>query len=129
MARLWFRRAHLLFAWLFLASVAYQVYLIGLHLFAGESTKAHIDFGYTWPGLLSLAVLITAAAGRLPRPVAGWSVLLLLVYVVQTLLPGFKASYPQVAALHPVNALLLFWVSITVIRHARAFVPRPFGTA
>ncbi len=126
---LWARRAHLALAWLFLASVVYQVYLIGLHLFAGESTKPHIDFGYTVPGLLALLVLVSALVGRLPRPTVGWSVLLLLIYVVQTSLPEFRQAVPQVAALHPVNALLLFWIAVVVIQRARTFVPRPFGTA
>jgi hypothetical protein len=33
---------------------------------------------------------------------------MLVLYIVQTLLPNFRASAPWVAALHPVNALFLF---------------------
>jgi uncharacterized protein DUF6220 len=129
MLKLWLRYAHLVFAWLFLASLVYQVYLIGLHLFAGTSTQAHIEFGYSWPGLLALLVLISAIAGRLPGRTIGWSAALFVDYIVQTFLPGLRESSPGFAALHPVNALLLFWIAIVVIRHARTFVPAPLGTA
>jgi hypothetical protein len=114
---------------LFLASLAYQVYLIGLHLFAGASTQAHIEFGYSWPGLLALLVLVSAIGGRLPGRAILWSVALLVGYIVQTSLPAFRASAPAVAALHPVNALFLFWIAIVVIRLARSFVPGPLGVA
>ena len=43
----------------------------------------------------------------------GWiSVGLLVLYVVQTSLPYAKESIPWIAALHPVNALVLFALSI-----------------
>ncbi|HEY8951472.1 MAG TPA: DUF6220 domain-containing protein [Candidatus Dormibacteraeota bacterium] len=129
MLKLWLRYAHLVFGWLFLASLVYQVYLIGLHLFAGTSTQAHIEFGYSWPGFLALLVVVSAIAARLPVGAIGWSAALFVDYIVQTFLPGFRADSPQVAALHPVNALLLFWLAIVVIREARSFVPAPLGVA
>ena len=129
MVTLWSRYVHVVFGWLFLASLVYQVYLIGLHLFAGASTEAHISFGYSWPGLFALVVLVSAIAGRLPGRAIGWSVALFVDYIVQTFLPALKDSSPGFAALHPVNALLLFWLAIVVIRLARSFVPPPLGVA
>jgi hypothetical protein len=37
---------------------------------------------------------------------------------VQTILPWFAEDAPFVAALHPVNALLLFWGGLTIARRA-----------
>ncbi len=58
-------------------------------------------------GLLALAVLVTALIGRVPREQAGVSVVLLLLYVVQTILPSARGSSPAIAALHPVTAMVL----------------------
>jgi len=47
-------------------------------------------------------VLLTAVAAGLPRRDIAITFGILLLYVVQTLLPGAKNSAPWVAALHPV---------------------------
>jgi len=102
---------HAIAAWAFVAAIVIQVFLAGAALtqLGGSGIFAtHIDFGYSAVGIAALAVLLTALVARAPRRDIGISFLLLILYVVQTLLPIARASIPAVAALHPVNAMLLF---------------------
>lgn len=119
----WARRVHLMLAWAFVASVAAQVFLAGRALFAdARGWPDHVWFGYSVVGPLALAVALSSFLARIPAlsVVRAW--LLFLAYFVQTMLPGMRMSTPLVAALHPVNALLIFWLGITVARRAGGFV-------
>jgi uncharacterized membrane protein len=100
-------------AWLFVAGIVYQVLLIGLYLFDGQSSEAHIGFGYTLP-LVPLVGLIAAAVGRVGRSMLAWAAVLFVLTVVQTFLPPLRDSVPLIAALHPVNAMLIFWMAASV---------------
>lgn len=115
------RELHALAAWLFVGTIVVQVFLAGAsitNLGGSGSFDSHIEFGYTAVGLASLAVLLTAAAARLPRREVGIAFGLLVLYIVQTALPQFRASIPMVAALHPVNAMLLFGLATWYARRA-----------
>jgi hypothetical protein len=122
MVRMGARRLHLWLAWLFAASVLAQIFLAGLAIFgATEGFALHREFGYTIVGLLALGVLLAAVAGGTGRTEIGLSLLLLVLYVVQTALPQARASLPVLAALHPVNAVVLFSLGVIVAR--RGSVP------
>lgn len=111
------RWAHAVAAWLFVAGVLVQGYLAGSALAQLGGTgdfSMHIEVGYTVMGLLALVVLVTALLGRCPRLQVGLSVLLLVLYVVQTTLPSFRAGSPLLAALHPVNAMILLVLGVIV---------------
>lgn len=111
------RRLHTWLARLFVAAILVQVFLAGLAIFgATDGSGLHVDFGYTAIGLLALGVLLTAVAGGLPRRDVGLSLLLLILYVVQTALPQARASAPVIAALHPVNAFVLFGLGVIIAR-------------
>lgn len=104
-------RVHAVVAWAFVITIAVQVFYAGAAITAlggSGSFRTHIDFGYTVVGIAALAVLVTAIVARRPRREVGIAAGLLVLYVVQTSLPYAKGSLPWVAALHPVNALLLF---------------------
>ena len=108
-------------AWLFLASIAVQVFLAGAAIsqLGGSGTFAsHSDFGYTWVGLAALAVVVTAIVARAGRRSILITVALMALNIMQTILPAARGSIPAVAALHPVNALLLFALSIWYGRRA-----------
>lgn len=113
---------------LFLAGVIVQVYLIGAMLFAGGSVENHRNLGY----LLSLAPVIPlllawpARAGQ--RTVLLCAALLVAAFI-QSILPGLRDSVSWIAALHPVNALLVFWLSVLVARRAVALVRVPDAAA
>ena len=107
-------RVHAAAAILFVVAIVAQVFLAGLALtnLGGSGDFAtHREFGYTGIGIAWLILLVTALVARRPRADIGITLLILLLYIVQTTLPIFKTDAPAVAALHPVNALLLFGVA------------------
>jgi hypothetical protein len=119
----WGRWIHVGAAWLFAAGVLVQGYLAGQALTQLGGTgnfEAHASFGYTVMGLLALVVLVAALVGRLPRRQVGLSVLLFVLYVVQSSLPEARTSSPAIAALHPVNAMVLLVLAAVIGWRARA---------
>jgi hypothetical protein len=117
------RWVHLVTAWLFAAGILLQGYLAGAalpQLNGSGSFETHISVGYTI-GILVLVVLVAALLGRLPRAQVGWSALLLVLYVVQTSLPYLRADSPAIAALHPMNAMVLLVLAVVVAVRARPF--------
>jgi putative tricarboxylic transport membrane protein len=109
------KRLHAGAAWLFVAAIVVQVFLIGTalrELGGSDNFNDHINFGYTYVGFAALLVVVTALIARAGRRSIGISVGLLLLYVVQTMLPYAKDSIPWISALHPVNAMLMFALSI-----------------
>ena len=112
-------RLHAAAAVIFVAAIIIQVFLAGAaiaNLGGSGNFESHIEFGYTWVGLASLALVLTALAARRPRRDVAIVIGVLVLYIVQTLLPGARASFPWVAALHPVNALFLFAIAVWYAR-------------
>jgi uncharacterized membrane protein len=108
------RRLHQVAALAFAAALVIQVFLAGAamaQLGGSGDFATHREFGYTAVGLAWLVLLLTGLAARRPRADIGFVLLLLVLYVVQTVLPSLRSSTPIVAALHPVNALFLFGLS------------------
>jgi len=105
------RRLHPWAAGLFALGVLLQAFLAGAALpnLGGQGDFAvHREVGYTAMGIVALVVLILAGLGRADRVQVWGSVALFVLYVVQTLLPPLRGSAPVLAALHPVNAIVLF---------------------
>jgi Family of unknown function (DUF6220) len=105
----WSRIAVVALAWLFTAGLVIQFFLIGLSLFKSadylEDQKSLGD----WLGPIPITLMLAALIGRLPMRLIMMAALLLILYGVQYVLANVDDGY--VAALHPVNALVLFWVS------------------
>ena len=121
------RRVHPWLAGLFALGVLLQAFLAGAalpQLGGSGSFATHIEIGYTAMGIIALLVLIAAGLGRADRGQIWASVALFVLYIVQTLLPTFKGSTPFLAALHPLNALVLFalavWLFLRGVRTAPA---------
>lgn len=117
------RYAYLVLAWAFLVGVVVQVFFIGLALFAGrENLELHVTLGWILhlAPILILAVAALARAGR-PRVLEAFA-LAVVVFIVP-ILATLRESSPVVAALHPVAALLSFWLSIVVARGASSILP------
>jgi hypothetical protein len=116
------RWAHLVSAWLFAAGVLLQGYLAGAamaQLGGNGDFGAHVGIGYSLMGILALAVPVFAVVGRMPRAHVGWSGLLLLLYIVQTVLPVLRSNSPAFAALHPANAMIMLVLGVGVAVAAR----------
>lgn len=115
------RQAHAIAAWLLVFGIIVQVFLAGAaiaNLGGSGNFSTHIEFGYTGIGLIALLVLLTAIAAQRGRRDILLSFGLLVLYVIQTALPAFKGSLPSLAALHPVNAMLLFALATWYARRA-----------
>lgn len=123
------RYAFIVLAWLFLACVVVQVFLAGLGVFAGvENFEIHRNFGYIF-GWLTILMLVVALVGRLGRTFAGWSGVLLVLFALQSVFVALRADLPAVAALHPVNAIAIFWVAQHVARASLSLLPARDGAA
>ena len=124
------RRVHAVAAVAFVVTIVVQVVLAGLalaELGGSGDFSSHIAFGYEAVGLAALALLVTAFIARRPRGDVLIAVGLFVQYIVQTSLPSLRASIPAAAALHPLNAMLLFIFAAWYARHAwrAAFTPVP----
>lgn len=105
-------------AWLFVACLFVQLFLVGLDLFeAGIPHSVHADFAYTYGWLLP-GLLLLGRVGRLGGRTVSLSAVLLVLYAAQTLLPSIADAVPLLAAFHAVNALVIFWLAISLAHRA-----------
>ena len=105
-------------AWLFAALLLIQIFLAGLGVFDDpRSFVTHREFGYgiSW---LILAMIVLAVVGRVPRAILGLCVLLAVQIILQSVFVAMRGSNPAVAALHPVNGVLMLVVTLAVARGA-----------
>lgn len=105
------RRAFVVVAWVFVACLVVQFFLVGLDVFEAIEGELHRDFAYTYGWLAPGLVLLAGLAG-LPRRVMLRALALLVLYAIQTYLPLLADSLPGLAAVHAANALLVFWVAV-----------------
>jgi len=104
---------------LFVAGVAYQVFLAGMAVFGAGQWSNHVDFGYLVTGI-PLLFIVAALLARAGRATVWLTVGTLIVAQVQTILPWFKEDLPWVSALHPVNAMVIFGLGVVIVRRAVA---------
>jgi hypothetical protein len=111
-------------AWLFVACVIVQFFLAGLGVFAGASNfELHRTWGYTF-GYLVIVLLVAALVGRMPRAAWGGALLLIVLFTLQSVFVSLRTTAPVIAALHPVNAVAIFWVATWLARSASAWQER-----
>jgi len=104
----------------FVACAFVQVFLAGLGVFDDpKSFITHREFGYMF-GWLTLAILVLALIGRAPRRITGLSVLLLVLFTLQSVFVALRTDFPAVAALHPVNGFLILGIAVVITREAWA---------
>lgn len=107
-------------SWLLVACLVVQLFLVGLDVFgtSGEVGTVHRDFAYLY-GWLAPALVLLAMLGRAPRWFTVGTVVLLVLFAIQTYLPSLQDSIPLLAASHAVNALAVFWLAVVIARRAR----------
>ena len=116
MLRSFTRTAHPIVAAAFVACAVVQVFLAGLGVFDDpRAFVTHREFGYLF-GWLTLVVLVLALAGRMPRRVTGLSVLLLVLFALQSVLVAVRADLPAIAALHPLNGVAILGAGVVTAR-------------
>ena len=116
------RYAYVVLACAYVIGLVYQVFLAGLGLFAGSSNwETHIGVGWMLH-LVPILILAAAALSRAGRRHWQWALALALVVFVVPLFALMRDSNPEVAALHPVSALIAFALAISVARNSLAAV-------
>ncbi len=112
----WARTAYCGVSWLIFGALLVQVFLAGLGIFGATSFDAHAALG-SFLGIAAIALLVLARYGEwLVRETA----LLLGLMVLQAGLAWAQSASPSVAALHPLNALVIVWWSWTLAQRSRA---------
>jgi hypothetical membrane protein len=120
-----FRWLFAILAWLFLGGLVIQVFFAGVGIFGDRSALAtHAEFGWILH-LAPILVLLVAAVGRAGRDALLWTAVLVVATFILPILATVRADSPDVAALHPVAALLVFWLSVTVALKALSVAREP----
>jgi hypothetical protein len=116
-----------LVAWLFAACILFQIFLAGLGVFDDRRAfMTHAGFGLLI-GWLSLVLVALALIGRAPRGLVGLSVLTVVQMTLQSVFVALRDDLPAIAALHPVNGVLLLLVVLAIGRWAWAIRSEPAG--
>lgn len=108
------------FFWL---AIVLQTFLAGAMIFAGGGWReAHIAIGHLLSSLplIPLAILILAFVGKLHARDKGLAGLLLLLTILQPVWLYMRGINILFAALHPVNALLLFALPLYLLMRVHA---------
>jgi mercuric ion transport protein len=109
------RHAHAVLAFAFLACIVVQVFFAGVGIF-GANWSFHTYFVPLFELMLP-PTFVLALVGRLPLVLKLAPVGLWMLVTVQYALAN--AGGPDVvAALHPANGLLIFWISLEVARRS-----------
>lgn len=123
------RIAYFALAWSLVVAIVVQVSLIGLWLFAGQSTLfLHKELGHAIT-LAAVALLVLAFLGRIAGPMKVWTAALAGILVVQTEVFAFLPN-ASARAFHPVLPLFVFAIATLLARGAIPLVrSEPSGLA
>lgn len=119
----WAVRAYQLLTALFWLAVVIQVFLAGAGIFAGgDWLTAHIVFGHLLSSLplIPIALIILSYIAKLPHTDKGLAWGLLLFTYLQPIWLYMRGINILFAAIHPVNALLLFGLPLYMLTRLRA---------
>ena len=114
-------RAFPVLAWAYLAALGIQVFFAGMFVFVGASNiELHRNMAHVI-GALTLLLFVSVFAGRVPERRLLFGVLGLLI--VQGMLVHVNQWFglSMIAALHPVNALVLTYASLALARRSGAY--------
>ena len=118
------RYAYAALAWLFVIGVAVQAFLAGIGLFSGDPRDwgTHIQLGWTLAHLVPLVWLLVAFVARVGRRTLIQVAVVFGLSAVQPFLPGLRDTNALLAALHPLNALLMFGLGLRLALESRSFL-------
>jgi hypothetical protein len=114
--------------WGYVAVVLFQVFLAGMALFGAERDfELHRMLGYLIH-LSPIPLIIVAVVAKVGSRTLRWTGALFVVQGIQPLLPMLRGDMPWAAALHPVLALVVFWLGISIGLQAWQLVREPQPT-
>ena len=114
-------RAFPVLAWAYVVALGVQVFFAGMFVFVGASNiELHRNMAHVI-GLLTGLLILSTFVGRVPEKRLTFGVLGLLI--VQGMLVHLNQWFglSLVAALHPVNALVLTYASVVLARRATGY--------
>lgn len=114
----WLRTAFTVLAAITLLLVLLQFLSAGMGIFGASDFDFHEAIGGALH-LPPLLMLIAALVGRLGRFETIASLVLLILIGVQAALPGLRDDAEQLAALHPLVALIIFYIAHMVFQRSR----------
>lgn len=123
----WTRIGFILFGGIFTICVAIQVFIAGMAVFVDPANWGlHRTFIHVFE-ILPIIMLALAFVGQMSRslkllPVGLW-ILIMAQYATANMFGSL------VAAIHPVNALVIFWIAIIATRRAWQSRSEPAGAA
>ena len=116
-------RAFPVIAWAYVAALAIQVFFAGMYVFVGASNiELHRNMAHVI-GLLTVALIASAFVGRVDRSDRRLTFAVLGLLVVQGMLVhvGQWFGLWTIAALHPVNALVLTYASLRLAQRSSRY--------
>jgi hypothetical protein len=102
-------------AWLALALGVLQFFLAGLGIFGASSFSAHEGVGYLFHTIAVIVFLLALAGPRTGRDI-GLGALFGVLATVQVYLPELREDVPELAAVHPLLALVLLGLAAHIGR-------------
>lgn len=121
----WARRAFFGVVWLYLIAIVFQTFLAGQALFTPERDfELHRTLGYLLH-LTPILIVVLAVVARVGSTTLWWTGALFATVAVQPLLPMLRDDMPWAAALHPVLALVIFWLTVVIGLRAWQLVRQP----
>jgi hypothetical protein len=121
------KAARVVWMWLervFLVGLFVQLLFVGFGVFPRSSDPSPFALHRNWGFILGDIAVVLLLIALVARP--GWKnvvlalIVGLLTFLAQPLLVSARHRAPIVAALHPVNALVIFWLTLVLIRRSSA---------
>lgn len=121
------KAARIVWMWLeraFLLGLFLQLLFIGMGVFPRKGDPSPFALHRNWGFILGDIAVVLFLVALVARP--GRKTVLMafivgvLTFVVQPVLVNAHSSAPIVAAFHPVNALVIFWLTLVLIRRSTA---------
>ena len=114
-------RAFPVIAWAYVAALAVQVFFAGMYVFVGASNiELHRNMAHVI-GLLTLLLTVAVFVGRVPEKRLLFGVIGLLILQGMLVHVGQWFGLWTIAALHPVNALVLTYASLSLAKRSNAY--------
>ena len=116
-------------ALLIAAGAVVQFFLAGVGVFGADSFDAHESLGWMLH-TAAIIVVIAAIVGPRTRQAIVMSLVFIVVFTIQVMLPGARDDSPWIAAFHPLLALAVLGMAVrigmpAISRRRGASAPRP----